>query len=219
MVLSGEAGSLDHLYSQDSPRCNVRLLRIAFLLVAFAVMTGFSSNPAAAQTPSRGGSQPPPRGGVQTPGRGAASPAAVGANLGQLMKGILYPNSNVIFAAQSQNPADVKPAPDPSLATDPLASTYGKWEAVENSALALYEAANLLTIPGRKCANGLPVPMQNADWAKFVQGLREAGMTVYKAAQTKNQDKIVDAADVMTTACANCHDRYREKPNLAARCQ
>jgi len=135
------------------------------------------------------------------------------------MKGILYPNSNVIFAAQSQNPADVKAAPDPSLATDPLASTYGKWEAVENSALALYEAANLLTIPGRKCANGLPVPMQNADWAKFVQGLREAGMTVYKAAQTKNQDKIVDAADVMTTACANCHDRYREKPNLAARCQ
>src|SRR5262249_46789559 len=125
MVLSDEAGSLNHLYRQDSPRCNVRLLRIAFLLVAFAVMTGFSSNAAAAQTPSRGGSQAPPRGGTRTPARGGASSAAVGANLGQLMKGILYPNSNVIFAAQGQNPADVKPAPDPSLATDPLASTYG----------------------------------------------------------------------------------------------
>ena len=54
---------------------------------------------------------------------------------------------------------------------------------------------------------------------KFVQGLRDAGMTVYKAAQTKNQDKMLEAADVMTTACANCHDKYREKPNLAARCQ
>jgi cytochrome c553 len=83
----------------------------------------------------------------------------------------------------------------------------------------LNEAANLLTIPGRKCANGLPVPLQNPDWSKFVQGLRDAGMAVYKAAQTKNQDKIVDAADVMTTACANCHDKYREKPNLADRCK
>jgi hypothetical protein len=141
------------------------------------------------------------------------------ANLAQLMKGIIYPASNVIFAAQSQNPADVKPAPDPSLATDPLASTYGKWEAVENSALALYEAANLLTIQGRKCSNGRAVPLQNSDWPKFVQGLRDAGAVVYKAAQSKNQDKIVDAADVMTTACSNCHDKYREKPNLAARCQ
>lgn len=141
------------------------------------------------------------------------------ANLGQLMKGILYPNANVIFAAQSQNPAEVKPASDPSLATDPLASTYGKWEAVENSALALYEAANLLTIPGRKCSNGRAEPLQNADWNKLVQGLRDAGVAAYKAAQSKNQDKIVDAADVMTTACANCHDKYREKPNLAARCQ
>ena len=141
------------------------------------------------------------------------------ANLAQVMRGILFPNSNVIFAAQNENPADVKPAADPSTATNPLASTYGKWEAVENSALALYEAANLLTVPGRKCANGRPVPLQNSDWPKLVQGLRDAGITVYKAAQSKNQDKIVDAADVMTTACANCHDKYREKPNLADRCK
>jgi len=196
----------------------VRLFRIAFLLVALTAMAGLSLNSATGQTPARGSGQTPPRGGTQAPVRGAASSAPV-ANLGQLMKGILYPNSNVIFAAQSQNPADVKPAADPSLATDPLASTYGKWEAVENSALALYEAANLLTIPGRRCANGLPVPIQNPDWAKFVQGLRDAGTTVYKAAQSKNQDKIVDAADVMTTACANCHDKYRDKPNLADRCK
>jgi cytochrome c556 len=143
----------------------------------------------------------------------------VQATLGQLMKGILYPASNVIFAAQNDNPADVKPAKDPSAATDPLQSSYGKWEAVENSALALTEAANLLTLPGRKCTNGRDVPLKNADWAKFVQGLRDAGMTAYKAAQSKNQDNIIMAADVMTTACANCHDKYREKPKLADRCQ
>ena len=105
------------------------------------------------------------------------------------------------------------------MAVNPLASSYGKWEAVENSSLALVEAANLLTVPGRKCSNGLPVPITNADWPKLVQGLRDAGMAAYKAAQAKNQDKVVDAADVMTTACANCHDKYREKPTPADRCK
>ena len=155
---------------------------------------------------------------AQTPAP-AAPAMQVKADLRQLMRGVLFPASNVIFAAQSENPADVPPAKDPSMATNPLASTYGKWEAVENSALALSEAANLLMLPGRKCANGLSVPLKNADWAKFVQGLRDAGTAAYKAAQSKNQDKIVDVADVMTTACANCHDRYREKPTLAERCK
>lgn len=141
------------------------------------------------------------------------------ANLSQLMKGTLYPSSNVIFAAQTENPADVKAAADPAMATNPLASVYGKWQAVENSALAIEEVANLLTIPGRKCSNGLIVPLQNPDWPKLVQGLREAGGSVYKAAQSKNQDNIVIAAGDLTTACDNCHAKYREKPNLADRCK
>ena len=143
----------------------------------------------------------------------------VHANLIQLMRGILFPASNVIFAAQSDNPADVKPVKDPSLATDPLASTYGGWQAVQNASLTLVEGANLLMIAGRKCGRGLDVPMRNPDWPKFVQGLRDAGMKAYKAAQTKNQDNILDAADAVTMACANCHDKWREKPTLADRCK
>jgi cell wall-associated NlpC family hydrolase len=140
-------------------------------------------------------------------------------NLAQVMRGILFPNSNVIFAVQSTNPAEIKPAADPATSTDPLASSYGGWTAVENSGIAIAEAANLLTIPGRQCANGKPVPIQNPDWPGLVQGLRNAGMTVYKAAQSKNQDSIVDAAGAVTEACANCHDKYRDKPGGdAARC-
>ena len=150
---------------------------------------------------------------------GAAASTQVYGNLAQVMRGILYPASNIIFFVQDKDPTAVKAEGDPATSVNPLASSYGGWQAVENSGIAIAESANLLTIPGRKCANGKPVPLQNADWAKFVQGLREAGMTVYKAAQTKNQDKMLEAADVMTTACANCHDRYREKPNLADRCQ
>ena len=148
-----------------------------------------------------------------------ATPPKVEATLNQLMRGMLYPESNVVFAAQDTNPADIPHAKDPSMATDPLQSQYGKWDAVENNALALAETANLLTIAGRKCSNGLDVPLQNPDWAKFVQELRDAAMTAYAAAQTKNQDKMTDAAGVLTTACQNCHLRYREKRNRADRCK
>jgi len=145
----------------------------------------------------------------------------VPANLNQLMRGVLYPASNVVFSAQNDNPADVKAAPgqDPSLATNPLASTFGGWQAVENAALALSESANLLLIAGRTCANGLPAPINDPDWAKFVQQLREAGMKSYKAAQSKDQDKMVDAADTLTAACAGCHLKWREKRRLADRCK
>jgi hypothetical protein len=159
---------------------------------------------------------------AQSPARGAAAatPAPrVQATLSQLMKGTLYPESNVVFAGQDQNPADVPRAKDPNMATDLLTSSYGKWEAVENSALAIAEVANLLTLPGRKCSNGLDVPLKNADWAKFVQELRDAGMTAYAAAQAKDQDKITDAAGVLTTACGDCHGRYRDGRKAADRCK
>jgi hypothetical protein len=142
-------------------------------------------------------------------------------DLNRMMRGVLYPASNVVFSAQNDNPADVKlvPGQDPSMATDPLASTFGGWQAVENAALALTESTNLLLIPGRNCANGLPVPMNNPDWAKFVIELRNAGMKAYQAAQSKNQDKMVDAADTLSAACASCHKKWREKPRLADRCK
>jgi hypothetical protein len=154
----------------------------------------------------------------QAPPPGTASAAQVHGNLAQVMRGIVFPNSNVIFAAQSNDPAKVKPAGDPSTATDPLASTYGGWTAVENAGLAIAESANLLTVPGRMCQNGKPVPMQNPDWPGFVQGLRDAGMEAYKAGQSKNQDKILDAANTMTTACMNCHEKYRDKGSDQDRC-
>lgn len=146
-------------------------------------------------------------------GRGAAPAARVHGNLLQVMRGILYPASNVIFAAQSDDPATIKPAtPDPATSPNPLTSSYGGWTAVENSGIALAEAANLLTIPGRMCSNGKPAPIQNADWQMWVQELRDAGMATYKAAQSKNMDAILDAAGVVSEACQHCHDKYREVP-------
>ena len=152
------------------------------------------------------------------PAQAQAPAPVVHATLNQLMRGTFYPASNVFFAAQDLNPADVPRAKDPNMATDPLTAVFGKWEAVDNSALVIADLADLLMRPGQKCSNGLDVPVGNADWARFVQGLREAAMAAYAAAQTRNQDKIIDAAGVMSTACANCHVKYREK-KLADRCK
>lgn len=184
-----------------------RINDVILRLLAGAALLSLLPGPSPAQAPGN------KRGPVVMPG------ARVEATLAQLMRGTLYPASNVIFAAQNVNPADVPQDKDPGTSINLLASSYGKWAAVENSGLALAEVANLLMLPGRKCSNGLPVPINNPDWPKFVQGLRDAGMAVYKAAQSKNQDNILMAADTMTTACSNCHDKWREKPNLADRCK
>lgn len=140
-------------------------------------------------------------------------PQQVQADLNQLMRGVLYPASNVVFWTQSEDPATLKPVEgqDPSMATDPLVSTFGGWQAVENAALALTESASLLMIPGRVCSNGVPAPMQDPAWATFVQELRDAGMKAYKAAQSKDQDKMIAAAETLSTACAGCHRKWRDR--------
>jgi hypothetical protein len=200
----------------------MRIRRAVWVVLAATAKSAFFIGFSQAQTPEKGKAAPAAKAGTATPKAVTKAPAGgkqVYANLGQLMRGILYPASNVIFAAQGRDPNEIAPAKDPSVATDPLQSAYGKWTAVENAALALSEGANLLSLPGRVCANGKAVPVRNADWGKFVTELKDAGWKAYNAAKAKNQDQILDAADAMTTACANCHDKYREKPTLAERCQ
>ena len=160
----------------------------------------------------------------------ASAPAAnapqVKGTLNQVMRGILFPNSNIIFDAQSNDPG--KP-PDPKekgsgSASALYASTYGGWEAVENASIALGEAANLVQLPGRSCANGKPVPLNDPTFQKGLAALRDASAVAYKAAQAKNMDQVLDAADKVTMACATCHDVYRDvqvdgKPaGIEARC-
>jgi len=203
----------------------IRNVTFAMLVCIGVALLGVEIAVAQAPAPARGAAQAPPAAPAAGRGRGAA-PAArsqqVHGNLLQVMRGILFPNSNVVFAAQSQNPADVKKDADPTVSTNPLASIYGGWEAIENSGIAMAEAANLLTVPGRVCSNGKPVPIQNADWQQFVRGLRDAGMAAYKAGQSKNMDAVVEVSETVATACMNCHDVYREKTpaqgGLAARC-
>ena len=47
--------------------------------------------------------------------------------------------------------------------------------------------------------------------AKGTDSAARSRQAAYKAAQAKNQDQVLDAAEKITTACSTCHDPYREK--------
>ena len=138
----------------------------------------------------------------------AADAPQVKGSLNQVMRGILFPNSNIIFDAQDKDPG--APVDPKDQGTSPYAGTYGGWEAVENASIALAEAANLVALPGRSCANGKPVPLTDPTFQKGLAALREVSMASYKAAQDKKVDAFLDISDKMTPACATCHDVYRD---------
>jgi hypothetical protein len=147
----------------------------------------------------------------------APAPAAFAptphATLAQLMQGIPFPASNIIFDTQTTDPgAKPKEADTTGGATSAYSNTYSGWVAVENAALAIQETANLVMIPGRVCSNGKPVPNDQADFRKWASELADAGGKALEAAKAKNLDAMLDVSGVLSDACANCHNKYRETP-------
>lgn len=141
------------------------------------------------------------------------------ANLAQVMRGIPFTFSNIIFDAQATDPgAPRQPAEVTAGATDTFRNVYGGWQEVENSALALAEAANLLMIPGRFCENGKPVPVQDDTYRKAAEGLAAAGRAAYKAAQSKSMDAILEVSETVSVACSACHEPYRDFDDQSKRC-
>ncbi len=138
-------------------------------------------------------------------------------NLAQLMRGIPFPASNLIFDTQSTDPGAAKEAGGTG-ATAAFSGVYGGWQAVENAALTLSETANLIMIPGRLCENGRPVPLDQEAFRKAAQGLIDAGQATLKAAQSKNLDAMVEVSGTVADACAACHEKYRDKEDNKDRC-
>ena len=135
----------------------------------------------------------------------------------QLMQAILFPNANVIFAAESDDPAAVPRDARPSASTNPLAGLYGGWQAVENSSLALLESADLLNLSGRTCANGALVPVDESQWKAAVEAMREAARASGAAARARSQEQISEANGQLAESCSGCHRIYRRAKNHCAR--
>jgi mono/diheme cytochrome c family protein len=154
-------------------------------------------------------------------------------NMAELMRGVLFPSSNLIFNVQTNDPAaPVAPGIVGAGATTAFswmdwgAGIYKGWEIVDYAAVAIADSAPLMLTPGRRCENGKPVPVDRPDWIKFTHELADAGLAARKASQTRNQEAVSDASNQLADACLHCHEVYRDKPggtaadpsNKAARC-
>ena len=135
----------------------------------------------------------------------------------QLMQAILFPNANVIFATESDDPAAVPRDAKPSASTNPLAGLYGGWQAVENSSFALLESADLLNLTGRACANGALVPVDESEWKAAVEAMREAARATLAAARARSQEQISEANGQLAESCSSCHRIYRRAQNHCRR--
>lgn len=173
-----------------------------------------------------------PRGAPATTASPAASATRPPGNMAQVMRGILFPSSNLLFNVQNQDPGEQKPGWSPGGPTafswvDWGAGIYSGWELVDYAAIALAESTPLLLTPGRRCENGKPVPVDSADWIAYTARLAEAGRAAYRASQSRNRDAVIEVTNEIADACLQCHDAYRDKPggttvdpsNKAARCQ
>ncbi len=149
--------------------------------------------------------------------RAAAAPAAGTvnvppvANLAQYMRGVTFPNANIIFNTQLKDPGTMKPQ-NPVPFDYPLwgNTVYYGWQTTDQAALALIETTPLFLMPGRRCENGKPVPIQNADYQKFTQDLITLSREIYKTVQTRNQDAVAALSERLNDTCANCHKVYRD---------
>jgi cytochrome c553 len=103
------------------------------------------------------------------------------------MKSIVIPNADVVWHVAQEAPKD-----------------DNEWIAVQNSALTVAEAGNLLMIGGRSKDQG--------NWVKAAQALVDAATVALRAAQAKNVDALNEAGDRLVTVCGNCHRQYKQSP-------
>ena len=108
------------------------------------------------------------------------------ATVKQLMKAIVIPSSDAVFQVAAKEPKNDE-----------------QWAAVQNSALALAEAGNLLMIGSRAKDQG--------EWMKQSQALLDLGSAAFKAAEAKDVDAVSKAGDEIYEVCEGCHSKYMEK--------
>jgi mono/diheme cytochrome c family protein len=102
----------------------------------------------------------------------------------QLMQKIVAPNADVVWHVAMTPPKDDK-----------------EWTAVQNSALTLAEAGNLLMIGSRSKDQG--------KWIKAAQALIDSATVVFHAAEAKKTDELNEAGDRLVRVCAGCHRQYK----------
>ena len=190
---------------------------LAHILKAGGFPAGKVDLPAAADATSR-------IGWPVTPGAGAAQAASAGprrayppvGTVAQLMRGIFFPNANLIFTVQTHDPGEKAPPQSTDTQNkgfswaDWGAGIYTGWQVVDNAAVALADVSPLLLTPGLRCENGRLAPIDDPDWIKFTEQMMAVAKQTYKVSQTRNQDAVSDATGDLSDSCAACHQAYRD---------
>lgn len=75
-----------------------------------------------------------------------------------------------------------------------------EWLAVMNHAITLTESGNLLMM--------VPRAKDGGEWMKRSQELIDAGTKAWRAAESKDVQKLFDTGGEVYVACLNCHENY-----------
>jgi mono/diheme cytochrome c family protein len=149
--------------------------------------------------------------GAQAAAAGGALSLAPAANLAQFMRGVTFPNANIIFNTQLKDPAKDKPKmPVPYDYVLWGQTVYYGWQTVDQAALSLQESSPLFLLPGRRCQNGRPVPVNKADFQQYTRDLIDFSKQLYTASQSRNVEAVSSMSEKLNDTCANCHKVYRD---------
>lgn len=130
-------------------------------------------------------------------------------NLAEVMRAILFPNSNILFDVQTTDPEAIGKKEEGSSVTATFSGIYKGWQLVEQAAIALTEVERLIMVPGRRCENGKPVPLEQEDFKEWARALTEVGKATLVAARARDRDAVSDLTNRVAGACEDCHTKYR----------
>ena len=151
--------------------------------------------------------------------------------LAQLMRGLFFVNANKLFDAQAQEPGGEPPEMSSEVSeavsalvgptTARFAGIYRGWPEIEGAAVTLADGAKLAMMEGRLCDNGVPAPVDRADYVEGARLLEEASVKVLDGARSQDYEAVWDAINYINDSCTHCHKTYRDGPDSRQepRCQ
>ena len=144
-------------------------------------------------------------------------------NLAELMRGIMFVNSNKLFDLQSIEPGTELPemSSEASEAVSAVmgptsarfASIYRGWPEAAGAAVALADGAKLAMLEGRLCENGVAAPVDQADYIEGARLLEESSIKVLDAVRLQDYDAASFAVNFVVESCSHCHKTYRDGPD------
>ena len=133
----------------------------------------------------------------------------------QLMRGVFFGSSNLIFSVQEVDPVMLPPQP-PASRPEGLTifdwgqSVYTGWPVVENAAAALADASLIMMQPGLRCENGRLAPNAEPDWIRFTDRMIAVAKRTYRLAQTRDKEAVSEYTLELSNTCNACHLTYRD---------